>query len=173
MTSFWEKSTTAWRGTFLAITLLCMLITTGFRANNPVSPKERPFHGTYEGSVTLPAGTEVLNDVSFTVTGVASQLGKFRMANVADIDLTTLASEGTTTITAANGDQLFTTYSSAGVPTGGDTYTITGTHFITGGTGRFEGAQGSFTTTSLATMQTTAETVTIAGRVEMEGTIAY
>lgn len=171
MTSLCKKSTIASR--FVAIALLCLAVLTGFRPGNPAPPKDKPFRGTYEGSVTVPAGTQVLNDVSFTVTGTASLLGRFQMANVADIDLTTLASAGTTTLTAANGDELYTTYFSAGTDNGDGTYTVDGEHVITGGTGRFEGATGSFTTTSLATMMTTPETVTIAGKVYITGAISY
>lgn len=172
MYSVTKMSRVAWRGTFLAIALLGLALLTGFSTSNP-TPRERSFHGRYEGSVTVPAGTEVLEDVSFTVSGVASLLGRFEMANVADIDLVTLSSAGTTTITAANGDELYTTYSSAGTDNLDGTYTIDGVHEITGGTGRFAGATGSFTTTSIAQMMTTLETVTIAGKVYITGTISY
>lgn len=173
MTSFCKKSTIAGRSTLLAIALLCLAIFTGFSTSTFAPPGERPFHGRYEGSVSVPVGTPVLEDVSFTVTGVASLLGRFQMANVADIDLTTLSSAGTTTITAASGDALYTTYSSAGTDNGDGSYTVVGEHEITGGTGRFEGATGSFTTLSTARMMTTLETVTIAGRVYMTGAISY
>lgn len=173
MNSLCKPATRTRRVTFLAITLLCLVLFTAFKAGTPAPPRERPFHGTYEGSVTVPVGIPVLEDVFFTVTGHASLLGKFQMANIADIDLTTLSSQGSTTITAANGDELYTTYFTLGTDNGDGTYTVVGEHEITGGTGRFKDADGSFTTYSLATMMTTLETVTIAGRVTMNGGISY
>jgi hypothetical protein len=46
--------------------------------------------------------------------------------------------------TAANGDSIYTTVVGSAIP-GDVVFTITEIHTITGGTGRFSGAQGSFT----------------------------
>jgi hypothetical protein len=45
---------------------------------------------------------------------------------------------------AANGDIIYTAVQGAAIP-GPDYFTITEIHTVTGGTGRFSGAQGSFT----------------------------
>ena len=64
----------------------------------------------------------------------------------AEIDLTTRIGEGHATWVAANGDCLFTTGSGEATPTDDPgILSIEGTETITGGTGRFEGATGSFT----------------------------
>lgn len=173
MTRFSKKSTIARRGTLLAIALLCLAILTGFRTGNAVAPGEKPFRGTYEGNVTVPAGTTTMF-ITFSVWGNATQLGRFRMDAAGDLNLLTLAlTNGTTTFTAANGDELHTSYSSSGTPNGDGTYTVTAEHDITGGTGRFEGADGAFSTTSQARIMATLETVTITGKVYMQGTISF
>jgi hypothetical protein len=76
------------------------------------------------------------------------------------------------TIVAANGDKLFTTTSGAG--TLGPPVQNTVANTITGGTGRFAHASGTFTTTGVSTAVSivgSIETVTIA--TTFEGTIGY
>lgn len=158
---------------FLAIALLSLSVLTGFRTGHAVSPGEKPLRGTYEGNVTVPAGTTTMF-ITFTVWGNATHLGRFQMDAAGDLNLLTLAlTNGTTTFTAANGDELYTSYSSSGTPNGDGTYTVRAEHDITGGTGRFEGADGAFSTTSQARIMATLETVTITGKVYMHGTISF
>ena len=60
----------------------------------------------------------------------------------------TLAGIGTATFTAANGDILTTTVAGTATPTSSPSaFTVAETHTITGGTGRFAGARGSFIVT--------------------------
>ena len=74
---------------------------------------------------------------------------------------------GTATYTAANGDQLFTTFSgTATFPTNG-IVTFGGTETVTGGTGRFDGASGSFT------RATRVNVILGTGQYEITGTLSY
>jgi hypothetical protein len=101
---------------------------------------ESPFKGTYEGLETV---LTVPSHHHLDATGNATHLGLFTVK--ADWTVTTAgAIETSSTWTAANGDELFTRFTRHGVfvpPTA----TFTETHTITGGTGRFATASGTFT----------------------------
>jgi hypothetical protein len=76
---------------------------------------------------------------------------------------------GNLTLTAANGDQIFATVTGEAVGGTPDRLQIVETATITGGTGRFSGATGSFTSTRFA------DTTTIPGipsSGSFEGTIS-
>ncbi len=88
--------------------------------------------------------------VNGTVTGIATHLGRFTMhynVTVNDPLAAISPSAGSAELTAANGDVIFTTIIGQGVPADGmpGFAHITEHNTITGGTGRFAGAQGSFT----------------------------
>ena len=76
---------------------------------------------------------------------------------------TTAIASNTTTYTAANGDQLFSTWSGTSV-SDGPLVTFTGPERYVGGTGRFLGASGSSTITGTASFLTNAGQFTVAGR---------
>ena len=98
-----------------------------------------PFKGTYEGLETV--GT-VSSHHHLDATGNATQLGRFTVT--ADWTLAATGNFGTSTWTAADGDELSTSFTRRGAfsPT---TATFTETHTITPGTGRFANAWGTFT----------------------------
>ena len=80
-------------------------------------------------------------------TGTATQLGRFTLLYSWTINVITgVGTGGAYDFTAANGDMLFTSATGLGIPTStpGVNF-IVETHTITGGTGRFAGATGSFT----------------------------
>jgi hypothetical protein len=99
-----------------------------------------PFAGTYEGLETVDpvSGHHHLEDV----TGNATHLGQFTVT--AEWTLGPTGGSGTSTWTAANGDEFSTRFTRRGAfsPT---TATFTETHTITPGTGRFANASGTFT----------------------------
>jgi hypothetical protein len=79
-------------------------------------------------------------------TGHATLLGLFTWNLEVWADLETGTATGTVVLTAANGDSLFTEFTATSAPTDiPGTIGISEVHTITGGTGRFEGASGSFT----------------------------
>jgi len=72
-----------------------------------------------------------------------SHLGRSSMRLLQHVDLATGAATGTVTFTAANGDALTITQSTASTDVGPATKAFTGTATITGGTGRFANASGA------------------------------
>jgi hypothetical protein len=100
---------------------------------------EFPFKGTYEGLETV--GT-VPSNHQLDATGNATHLGRFTVT--ADWTIGTGGGIGTSTWTAANGDEFSTSFTRSGVVVP-PTITFTETHTITSGTGRFANASGTFT----------------------------
>jgi hypothetical protein len=100
---------------------------------------ELPFKGTYEGLETV--GT-VASHHHLDATGNATHLGRFTVT--ADWTIGTGGGIGTSTWTAANGDEFSTRFTRSGVAVP-PTITFTETHAITGGTGRLADASGTFT----------------------------
>jgi hypothetical protein len=100
---------------------------------------ELPFKGTYEGLETV--GT-VPSHHHLDATGNATHLGRFIVT--ADWTLAQPAGFGTSTWTAANGDELSTSFTRLAVVMP-PTITFTETHTITSGDGRFADASGTFT----------------------------
>ena len=100
-----------------------------------------PFKGTYEGlekvDATMPSHHSLAD-----ATGNATHLGRFTVT--ADWTLAPTGGVGTSTWTAANGDEFFTSFRRSGVPAP-PTITFTEIHTITGGSGRFADASGTFT----------------------------
>ena len=70
------------------------------------------------------------------------------------ITLAMLSSTGTATFTAANGDTLMAMVIEQATRTGPTTLSIVEVHTITGGTGRFAGATGTFTLQSTVNQAT-------------------
>jgi hypothetical protein len=127
-----------------------------------------PLKGSERGTFQLLGPCEasgVIVDV--TGTGHSTQLGHYSGHYRECLDPATGAvSAGTFTLTAANGDKVFGTYSGQAVPT--DTpgvVNFTDPGVITGGTGRFAGAGGTLTTSGLANLATGEYTGTITGSV--------
>jgi hypothetical protein len=78
--------------------------------------------------------------------GNATHLGRFTVSYEVEVTLPAGTGVGTAVFTAANGDLLFTEFTGQAEPTADpDVSFIEETQTITGGTGRFEGASGSFT----------------------------
>jgi hypothetical protein len=105
-----------------------------------------PFLGRLEGDVTrTPAPPLVRVDIE--ATGTATQLGHFTLDVPHLMDPTTRTGVGSYQFTAANGDTLYAEFTGQATPTAipGVLY-VEETATITGGTGRFAGATGSFTT---------------------------
>ena len=104
-------------------------------ADSSAAQHQVPFKGTFQGSDTVAPPTITTN-----ATGTGTHLGQFSFAHV----LTFPALTGTSHW-VANGDSIDTTSVAVSSVLGPVVRTITENHTITGGTGRFSGAQGSFT----------------------------
>jgi hypothetical protein len=106
---------------------------------------EVPFKGILEGDVTRTlAPPLVLVDID--AAGRATQLGRFTVDVPHVVDPATRTAAGSYQFTAANGDTVSADFTGLATPTEipGVLY-IVETATITGGTGRFAGATGSFT----------------------------
>jgi len=101
---------------------------------------EVPFKGTFQGNDTVtPPAT-----LATTATGMGTLLGQFSLAQEVTINGANLTDTGSAQWIAANGDSVYTTVVGSAIP-GSVIFEVTEIHTITGGTGRFTGAQGSFT----------------------------
>ena len=115
-------------------------------ASNAKVEKALPFKGTYTTS------SEILQPAPFLQTritglGQASHLGKSSFVALSTLNLTTAPPfrlGGTATFTAANADEFYTTFIGTATPNGQGALNVSMSHTITGGTGRFKNATGSF-----------------------------
>jgi hypothetical protein len=98
-----------------------------------------PLKGTFQGSDNRTG----LN-IHESGTGTATLMGQFSFTMDVTINPANLTDTGSAEWIAANGDSIDTTVVGSAIP-GDVVFTITEIHTITGGTGRFTGAQGSFT----------------------------
>jgi hypothetical protein len=105
--------------------------------------KQVPFKGRSSGVVTVTDFSYPFVTTSVVGEGEATYLGRFTLTAevVVNVSLPGGPAAGSWTLTAANGDQLFATFVAYGIdPTHGH-----GDFTIVGGTGRFQGATGSYT----------------------------
>lgn len=102
-----------------------------------------PFKGNFEGTQTSTPLQPPLALVDGSATGNATHLGRFTVEFPHTVNFATRTGEGTFTFTAANGDTLTADFTGQAQP--GPIVSIVEHAIITGGTGRFAGATGSFT----------------------------
>src|SRR6267143_1235689 len=132
-----------------------------------------PFNGSFSGSFALTSsGTKA----TITGSGVREHMGETSFAASSTITGPAASCEhGFTateqeTFTAANGDKVFTSSNDVLCPTSANTFQITGSWTITGGTGRFEDASGTGTFHALGVMtSSTSGTFSLTAT----GTITY
>jgi hypothetical protein len=110
-----------------------------------LAAEQVPFKGTWIGSTVsaTPVGESVVLVVS-SGTGITTHLGKMVMTTPHLSYLDTFVVEGTQVFTAANGDILNATITGQFVPNAEGNLEATLIGLITGGTGRFEGASGTY-----------------------------
>ena len=133
----------------------------------------RPLTGTLTTTTTISLITGAASNVS---SGQLSQLGAVTGTSDEQFVNVPFTNEftwtGTGTIVAANGDKLFTTISGTG--TYGPPVQSTRVDTITGGTGRFADASGTFTYTTISASQSiVGSTETTVNNASIKGTINY
>lgn len=108
-----------------------------------------PFRGTEDASHTSAYDLQTnIGHIYLVGTGTATHLGRYTVESDIAVSLATLAGTERMTLTAANGDVLIAEGPVQGMPSAdGMTLTALYSATITGGTGRFAGATGSFTLT--------------------------
>ena len=124
-----------------------------------------PFKGTVSavetGTIVFP--TRFLDREG---TGTATYLGRYTERVTMVINLPTLSSTGAATFTAANGDTLLATVAGQATRTSPTTLSIVEVYTITGGTGRFADATGSFTLKSTVDQTTGVSSGTFSGAID-------
>jgi hypothetical protein len=99
-------------------------------------------------------------------TGTATHLGRYTEHVTMQINIPTLSSTGAATFTAANGDTLLATVAGQATRTSPTTLSIVEVYAITGGTGRFADATGSFTLESTLDQTTGASSGAFSGAID-------
>jgi hypothetical protein len=138
---------------------------------SPAAAAEQvPFKGSLEGLDIPTAVNPPFVSVQQTATGNATQLGLFTYTARDTVDTRTRMGTGTFVFTAANGDTVFGTNSGQATltPTPG-VISIVETSTITGGTGRFAEATGTFTLTRLSNRITFVTTGSFEGTISAPG----
>ena len=135
---------------------------------------DQPFKASMSESfvpVACPAGTLCANALG---RGNAAGMGNTTETSLGIVDLARWSSEtgcapeaATTTLMAANGDQLFLTTNGAFCQTGPTTAVDSGTYQVTGGTGRFAGARGSGAYVTQASMTDGTSVTTMNGNLTL------
>jgi hypothetical protein len=130
---------------------------------------QAPFFGRFAGvDIGTPLVPPILS-VQVTATGNATQLGNFKLTELHTVNTATGMGSGTFLFTAANGDTVFGTISGKATFTPPNILAIAETAIITGGTGRYAGATGSFTVARLKNTVTNATTATFKGTISSPG----
>ena len=115
--------------------------------SGPVAAGEQvPFKGSLGGDVerTFIPGNPPRVLVEVEGTGKATHLGRFTFTAPHFVNPATRTATGSYQFTAANGDIVFADFTGQATPIGGGVLYIVETATVTGGTGRFAGATGSF-----------------------------
>lgn len=129
--------------------IACLCVAGAAQIGNQV-----PFKGSLQGHeidspVDGPPPTQVIANGS--AKGIGTLVGQFSFTYQITINLANGTATGSAHLIAANGDSIFTTIAGSSEPTATPgVLSITEINTITGGTGRFAGAQGSFTVERLA-----------------------
>jgi hypothetical protein len=110
-----------------------------------IAGEQVPFKGSFEGDVTVMPLAPPFLQVDVEATGNATHLGQFTLDIPHKVNAATRTAAGYYEFTAANGDKVYAEFTGVATPTAipGVLY-IEETATITGGTGRFAGATGSF-----------------------------
>jgi hypothetical protein len=154
-------------------TLIWLLVLPALALPMQAAANDRlPLQGSETGTFQLLGPCETGGMIlEVTGTGHSTRLGHYSGDYRECLDPATGAvTGGTFTLTAANGDKVFGTYSGQALPTNDpNVVTYQDPGVITGGTGRFAGAGGVMTTTGLANLATGEYSGTITGRVSRGG----
>lgn len=150
----------------IALTLLAVLSLAGTAA----AGEQVPFRGSLEGVITNTPLDPPMLFVDIAGTGNAGQLGRFTVSIPHLVDRSNSTAVGTFLFTAANGDTVTADFTGQGTPTSTPgVASIVETATITGGTGRFAGATGSFTLTRLYNIVAGTTTGSFSGTISSPG----
>ena len=127
---------------------------------------ETPFKGKVNAVETVKVAFPTLS-VTRNGSGTATHLGKFTEHITLQVDIPTAHATGVATFTAANGDTLTATVEGQATPTTtSGVVSIVEAYTITGGTGRFADATGSFTLKMTLDQSTGVSSGTFSGTID-------
>jgi hypothetical protein len=133
------------RHSYVASLVLAVVAVMGL-AGPAAAGEQVPFKGSLEGVVTITPLAPPFVSVLVEATGEATHLGKFTLEIPHVVNRANSTAIGSYQFTAANGDTVFADFTGQATPTTTPgVLHIEETATITGGTGRFRGATGSFT----------------------------
>lgn len=113
----------------------------------PVSAGDQvPFRGSMSGTATVTPINPPIVSVLLETSGTATQLGRFTLEAPHVVNQATLTAQGTYVFRAADGSTLTANLSGSASMVAPGVLAIAETGTITGGTGRFADATGSFST---------------------------
>jgi hypothetical protein len=128
---------------------MAAMILTAALAVPAAAEQQVPFKGTFRGLDAhgiLPEGASTVV-IRTTATGTGTHLGQFSLVREITGNLINFSDTGSAQWIAANGDNIYTTVAGQAelseIPAG--FLKVTEIHTVTGGTGRFTGAHGTFT----------------------------
>jgi hypothetical protein len=122
-----------------------------------------PFKGTLQSSESIVSGDDAGVVRHLDGDGTATHLGQFTLQADFTVITDTGNATGTATWTAANGDHITVSVTGHGDIVVFPTVTITETHTITGGTGRFAEASGQITIERSANILTGVSSGSLSG----------
>ena len=156
------KKISVW--TIVALLLAILLMGTTLAAASARKPL--PLKGSIEAVETYQINGPTMF-VTATGSGEATHLGRYTVTYEVQVDLPTgTGTDLSAQYVAANGDSLFAEGSGQATPTDDPTvFIVVETYTVTGGTGRFEDATGSFTETRQVNIETGVTSGTIDGSI--------
>jgi hypothetical protein len=138
------------KGFGLAFAIALSVVAVLGSADSAAAGEQVPFKGRLEGDVAVTPLVPPLLRVDVDAAGNATHLGRFALDIPHVVDPATRMAIGTYEFTAANGDKLYAEFTGTATSTATPgVLSIEETATITGGTGRFAGATGSFATERL------------------------
>ena len=154
------------------LTISAMLLTAGL-AVSAAAQKQIPFKGALQGQeIDTPQGgpPPTTLSVNGSDAGIATHVGQFSFTYQVTVTLADGTAIGSANLIAANGDTVYTTIVGSSEPTATPgVVSITEINTITGGTGRFAEAQGSFTVERLLNQATGFTSGSFHGTIARQG----
>lgn len=147
---------------YLAMVAICLTVALAGQAD---AKSKIRFNGFFQGKeIDVPQGATLSVDGS--ATGLATHLGEFTMTYKVTVNLAEGSGIGSAHLTAANGDSIFTQIRGQAEPTETPGInSIEEVNTITGGTGQFAGATGSFTVERLLNLPTGFTSGSLSGKI--------
>jgi hypothetical protein len=140
---------------------------TGAAATEAKGGSALPFKGTLQSTEYVVSGDDASDVRHLDGTGSATHLGRFTLSADFTVIRATGNATGTATWTAANGDEIRVSVVGHGDIVVFPIVTITETHTITGGTGRFADATGTITIERSADIVTGVSSGSLSGTINL------